>query len=127
IESACKLLISQREKLSGMRWSPTGAQHTANLRALYRSATERWTLFWASHPLARARRLAPLAPPVLATVPPVQAPAPPPVLLAPRDAAVDPPAAPAASAATRIATTGKPWAKGKDHWRRRPFPHPRSA
>ena len=125
IESACKLLISQREKLSGMRWSPAGAQQTANLRALYRSPQERWTIFWASHPLARARRLAPLAPPLLAAVPPApaEATAPPPVLV-PKEAALDPPAVPATA---RIATVGKPWAKGKDHWRHSPISHARSA
>lgn len=125
IESACKLLITQREKLSGMRWSAAGAQQTANLRALYCSAGGRWTTFWASRPLTRARRVAPLAPPVLALVPPpAEAPVLPPVLLAPTDAHVDRPAAPAAR---RIVTAGKPWAKDKNHWRRRPIAHPRSA
>lgn len=38
IESGGKVLVTQREKLSGMRWSPTGAQSIANLRAL-----SRWT------------------------------------------------------------------------------------
>lgn len=126
IESACKLLISQREKLSGMRWSPAGAQQTANLRAMYRSAPPRWTAFWASHPLARARRLAPAPPPLLATAPPVliaQTPPPPPVLLP----ASAPTPATAPPTATRIATAGKPWAKGKDHWRHSPISHSRSA
>jgi len=121
IESACKLLISQREKLSGMRWSPAGAQKTANLRALARSTPACWTSFWASHPLVRARRLARAAPPVLATAPPAEVPPPPPVLLpTPTSADVQP-------TSTRIATAGKPWAKGKDHWRHSPISHPRSA
>jgi hypothetical protein len=126
IESACKLLISQREKLSGMRWSPAGAQQTANLRALYRSAPARWTTFWASQPLRRARRLAPPAPPVLASAPPTPAsktPPPPPILLpAPAPTPADP-----SPTTARIATAGKPWAKGKDHWRHSPIRHLRSA
>ena len=125
IESACKLLITQREKLSGMRWSAAGAQQTANLRALYRSAEERWTTFWASRPLSRARRLAPSALPVLAAAPPPRAEQPdlPPIPLP----SSTPPPPDLPPPPQRIATAGKPWAKGKNFWRRQPVAHPRSA
>jgi hypothetical protein len=113
IESGCKLLITQREKQSGMRWSPAGAQRIANLRALYRSAPGRWETFWASHPLARRRWAAPAAPPVTAAPAPPAAAAPAP---APVAAALDAPPVPTA---TRIVTAGKPWGKAPDHWRRR--------
>lgn len=127
IESACKLLITQREKQSGMRWSATGAQHIAALRALYRSAHARWEMFWLSHPLARARLLesrpAPAYPPA-DTPPPTDAPATPPATLVPETATADPPPTPRA---TRIATAGKLWAKRADHWRRQPITRPRPA
>ncbi len=115
IESGCKLLITQREKQAGMRWSPDGAQRIASLRALYRSAHGRWVTFWASRPLARRRLLEPFAPVVPAT------PAPP---------AAAPPApapAPPVTAAKRIVTAGKPWGKGPDYWRRRSISHTRTA
>lgn len=34
VESACKQIVSERMKLSGMRWHKTGAQHTMTLRCL---------------------------------------------------------------------------------------------
>ena len=37
------------------------------------------------------------------------------------------PAGSALPAAMRIATEGKPWAKGKNYWRRAPVSHKRSA
>jgi hypothetical protein len=51
VESACKTLIEEREKGAGMRWSKTGAQAVAMLRALQRSG--RWTAFWGTHPKRR--------------------------------------------------------------------------
>jgi hypothetical protein len=51
IESACKTLIQEREKGAGMRWTKTGAQAVATLRALHRSG--RWTPFWETHPQRR--------------------------------------------------------------------------
>jgi hypothetical protein len=123
IESACKLLVTQREKQSGMRWSPPGAQHIANLRALSRSAHERWATFWTSRPLTRSRLLT--APDPARPAVPAPPPSAPPVL-PPSDPA--PALVPlAAPPATRIASAGKPWAKGPDCWRRRSLGHQRSA
>lgn len=51
VESACKTLIEEREKGAGMRWTKTGAQVVATLRALQRSG--RWIAFWATHPQRR--------------------------------------------------------------------------
>lgn len=48
IESTCKTLIEEREKGAGMRWSESGAQAVASLRAVYRSG--RWDQFWKTHP-----------------------------------------------------------------------------
>ncbi len=51
IESTCKTLIERREKGAGMRWSESGAQAVASLRAVYRSG--RWKTFWRAHPQRR--------------------------------------------------------------------------
>jgi hypothetical protein len=51
VESTCKVLIEEREKGAGMRWSKTGAQAIATLRALHRSG--RWRAFWQTHPQCR--------------------------------------------------------------------------
>lgn len=51
IESTCKTLIQKREKGAGMRWTETGAQAVATLRALYKSG--RWDKFWQTHPQRR--------------------------------------------------------------------------
>lgn len=48
IESACKTVINQRLCLGGMRWSATGSDNVAHLRALYRSDSEVWDDYWAS-------------------------------------------------------------------------------
>ena len=122
IESTAKSLIQARQTQAGMRWTRAGAQRVASLRALHRSG--RWAAFWASQPQARLRLLralpaAPAAPPPATgeepqPSPPMGAPAPP--------AADSPP-----SGAASIATAGKPWAKGKDFWRRTPIRHRRSA
>jgi hypothetical protein len=47
MESACKTVVGQRLKLSGMRWGPTGTDDMCQLRALYRSEPKQWELFWA--------------------------------------------------------------------------------
>lgn len=51
VESSCKTLIQMREKGAGMRWSRTGAQTVATLRAVQRSG--RWDQFWQSQPQRR--------------------------------------------------------------------------
>lgn len=45
VEAACKTLVAQRLKQSGMRWSKTGGQAIVTLRSLIQS--ERWTHAWA--------------------------------------------------------------------------------
>jgi hypothetical protein len=57
VEGACKVILEEREKGAGMRWSGRGAQAVATLRALHRSG--RWREFWQTHP---QRRRPPLAP-----------------------------------------------------------------
>lgn len=47
MESACKTVVGQRLKLSGMRWGETGTDEMCQLRALYRSEPAQWELFWA--------------------------------------------------------------------------------
>jgi hypothetical protein len=126
VERACKLLIGQRHKGAGMRWTAQGAQEIASLRALYHAAHARWATFWASRPLTRLRLLPPLAPPAPVAADPaaLSAPAPPDPSTTTGDTPASPHAAPTAS---RIATAGKPWAKGRDYWRRQPACHTRSA
>ncbi len=41
VESACKQIVSERMKLSGMRWKHSGAQHVMTLRSILLSQT--WT------------------------------------------------------------------------------------
>jgi hypothetical protein len=134
VESACKQLISQRAKGAGMRWTAPGAHYIANLRALYHSAAARWDTFWATQPLTRLRLLpsetavpAPRAVPDLPPAAPTTSALPATDLPAPAlpDASTAPP--PAAAATQRIATTGKPWAKGPGYWRRIAASHARSA
>lgn len=60
IESANKTLIAAREKGAGMRWSGTGAQAVASLRAVHRSG--RWEAFWRTHPQRRRPPVAPRRP-----------------------------------------------------------------
>lgn len=117
VESACKTLITQREKGAGMRWTAAGAQQVAQLRALHHSAHARWDAFWATRPLTRLRLL-----PQPVVAPAASAAAPP-----PNDAAVPPPpSAPPPPAVPRLSTAGKPYSK-KDAWRRAPVCHRRSA
>jgi ribosomal protein L34E len=58
VESTCKVLIEQREKGAGMRWTENGAQTVASLRAIYRSG--RWSPFWRTHPQMRRPRVSPI-------------------------------------------------------------------
>lgn len=44
VEAACKTVVSQRLKRSGMRWTPQGGQYVLNLRAPLLS--KRWDVFW---------------------------------------------------------------------------------
>jgi hypothetical protein len=46
VESACKTVVGQRLKGSGMRWSEAGAHAVCHVRALYRSESSQWTDFW---------------------------------------------------------------------------------
>ena len=39
VESACKQIVSERMKLSGMRWKHPGAQHVMTLRSILLSQT----------------------------------------------------------------------------------------
>jgi hypothetical protein len=39
VESACKQIVSERMKLSGMRWKRVGAQHVMSLRSILLSQT----------------------------------------------------------------------------------------
>jgi hypothetical protein len=46
VESACKTVVNQRLKLSGMRWGEDGADAMCHVRALYRSEKGQWEAFW---------------------------------------------------------------------------------
>jgi hypothetical protein len=48
VESACKQVVGQRLKGSGMRWSADGADAVCHLRALFRSEASQWDAFWAT-------------------------------------------------------------------------------
>jgi hypothetical protein len=128
IESCAKNLIQARQVQAGMRWTTRGAQCLASLRALHRSG--RWDTFWRSQPQRRLCLLHPRKPWSHATTrglpiptdPTAPAPPPPTSVLAPpasrRSAPPSPQPAPPVPPHPRIQTAGKPWAKGKDHWRR---------
>ncbi len=47
VEAACKTVVGQRLKRSGMRWSIDGGQSILNLRVLVLS--RRWEAFWKCH------------------------------------------------------------------------------
>ena len=49
VESACKHLITQRQKLAGMRWSLRGAAAILARRTLV--VNRRWRRFWSHHRL----------------------------------------------------------------------------
>jgi hypothetical protein len=46
VESACKTVVGQRMKGSGMRWSEPGSDAVCHVRALYRSEHSQWTDYW---------------------------------------------------------------------------------
>jgi hypothetical protein len=46
VESACKTVVGQRLKGSGMRWSEHGGNAVCHVRALYRSESGQWNAFW---------------------------------------------------------------------------------
>jgi hypothetical protein len=48
VEAACKLVVGQRLKGSGMRWSAAGADAVCHLRSLFRSEKGQWDAFWAN-------------------------------------------------------------------------------
>lgn len=52
VESACKTVVGQRLKGSGMRWSEKGAHEVCHVRALYRSERGQWQAFWQRETIA---------------------------------------------------------------------------
>jgi hypothetical protein len=46
VEAACKLVVGQRLKGTGMRWGEDGADSVSHLRALFRSEPGQWEAFW---------------------------------------------------------------------------------
>jgi len=50
VESACKTVVANRLKGSGMRWSTPGSDAVCHLRALYLSETGQWESFWRDYP-----------------------------------------------------------------------------
>jgi hypothetical protein len=49
VESACKTVVGQRLKGSGMRWGEAGAHALCHVRALYRSDEGQWDAFWSGN------------------------------------------------------------------------------
>ena len=50
VESACKTVVANRLKGSGMRWGEDGSDAVCHLRALYLSEPGQWEAFWQNHP-----------------------------------------------------------------------------
>lgn len=50
VEAACKTVVGQRLKCSGMRWGSDGADALCHLRALYLSEPDQWDTLWSAHP-----------------------------------------------------------------------------
>jgi hypothetical protein len=48
VEAACKTVVGQRLKCSGMRWGDDGADALCHLRALYLSEPDQWDLYWST-------------------------------------------------------------------------------
>ena len=46
IEAACKMVVGQRMKGSGMRWGADGADAVCHLRALFKSGDRQWDAYW---------------------------------------------------------------------------------
>ena len=59
VESACKQLVTERLKLSGMRWSHAGAQQIMTLRSILLSQTWEATLVKALRALPAVNVLIP--------------------------------------------------------------------
>lgn len=49
IESACRTVVGDRLKASGMRWGDDGADAVCHIRALSRSEPDQWDEFWRLH------------------------------------------------------------------------------
>ena len=47
VESACKTVVGQRLKGTGMRWGGRGSDGVCHLRALFLSERGQWDAFWA--------------------------------------------------------------------------------
>ena len=50
VESACKTVVGNRLKGSGMRWGEAGSDAVCHLRALYLSQPGQWEGFWKNYP-----------------------------------------------------------------------------
>jgi hypothetical protein len=50
VESACKTVVANRLKGSGMRWGEDGSDAVCHLRALYLSQPGQWENFWKNYP-----------------------------------------------------------------------------
>jgi hypothetical protein len=50
VESACKTVVANRLKGSGMRWGKDGSDAVCHLRALYLSEPDQWESFWRDYP-----------------------------------------------------------------------------
>ena len=50
VEAACKSVVAERLKCSGMRWGADGADAVCHLRALWLSESDQWEIFWRDHP-----------------------------------------------------------------------------
>ena len=50
VESACKTVVGNRLKGSGMRWGEDGSNAVCHLRALYLSEPGQWEYFWKNYP-----------------------------------------------------------------------------
>jgi hypothetical protein len=50
VESACKTVVANRLKGSGMRWGEDGSDAVCHLRALYLSQPGQWEHFWKNYP-----------------------------------------------------------------------------
>ena len=50
VEAACKSVVAERLKCSGMRWGEDGSDAVCHLRALWLSEPGQWTAFWKDHP-----------------------------------------------------------------------------
>jgi hypothetical protein len=50
VEAACKTVVAERLKCSGMRWSESGADAVCQLRALWLSERNQWETLWRDRP-----------------------------------------------------------------------------